>query len=137
MLDSVGERVERADEIVAINAEVEREVVARARGNADEGKSVRECCCGDNGERPVAAGDAERVRAARHCPVDQGCESLVRTDDDDVDAALEGPLGEPRALGLATAGPRIDEEDGPLRRIRGFPAGARPGTRHTSSLAAA
>ena len=64
-LDAVGERVERADQIVAIEAEVEREVVAGAGGNADERKSVCECGCCDDGERPVAAGDAERVGAAR------------------------------------------------------------------------
>ena len=65
-LDAVGERVERADQIAAVDAEVEREVVAGAGGNADEGKPVRESGCGDDGERPVAAGDAERVRAVRH-----------------------------------------------------------------------
>ncbi len=64
-LDAVGERVERADQIVAIDAEVEREVVAGAGGNADERKPVRECGCRDDGERAVAAGDAERVGAAR------------------------------------------------------------------------
>jgi hypothetical protein len=49
-LDSVGERVERADQIVAIEAEVEREMVAGAGGNADERKPVGECGCCDNGE---------------------------------------------------------------------------------------
>ena len=35
-LDAVGERVERADEIAAVDADVEREVVAGAGWNADE-----------------------------------------------------------------------------------------------------
>ena len=75
-LDAVGERVERADQIVAVNAKVEREVVAGAGGNADERKPMRECGCRDDGERPVAAGDAERVRAPRHSLVDQPCKRL-------------------------------------------------------------
>ena len=116
-LDAVGERVERADEIAAVDAEVEREVVAGAGGNADERKLVRECGCRDDGERSVAAGDAERVRAARHGVVDERCEVVVRAHDDHVDAALARPLGEAGARRLAAAGPRVDEEHGPPRRI--------------------
>ncbi len=33
--------------------------------------------CGYDGERAVAAGGAERVRAARHRVVDQRCEVVV------------------------------------------------------------
>ena len=73
-LDPVGERVERADQIAAIDAEVEREVVAGAGGDADERKPVRESGCGHDGERSVAAGDPERVRAVRHGLVDERCE---------------------------------------------------------------
>ena len=96
-LDPVGERVERADEIVAIDAEVECEMVARAGGNADEGKSVRECGRRDDGQRSVAAGDAERVGAARDGVGYQRSEVVVRAQDDHVDAALARPLGEPGA----------------------------------------
>ena len=104
-LDRVGERVERADQIAAVDAEVEREVVAGAGGNADERKVVRESGCGHDGERPVAAGDAERVRAARHRVVDERCEVVVRAQDDHVDAALACPLGEAGARRLAAARP--------------------------------
>jgi hypothetical protein len=41
-LDAVGERVERSDWILAIDADVKREMVARAGGNADEGNPARE-----------------------------------------------------------------------------------------------
>ena len=123
-LDAVGERVERADEIAAVDAEVEREVVAGAGGNADERKPVRECGCGDDGERSVAAGGAERVRAARHGLVDERCEVVVRAQDDHVDAELARPLGEAGARRLAATGLRVDEEHGPPRRIRGRPAGS-------------
>ena len=132
-LDAVGERVERADQIVAIEAEVEREVVAGAGGNADERKPVRECGCCDDGERPVAAGDAERVRAARHGVIDQRCEVVVRAQDDHVDAALARPLGEAGARRLAAAGPRVDEEHGPPRRINGVPAGTHHSERRSRS----
>ena len=67
-LDAVGEGVERAHQIAAVDADVEREVVAGAGGNADERKVVRERGCGHDGERPVAAGGAERVRAAAPRP---------------------------------------------------------------------
>jgi hypothetical protein len=46
-LDAVCERVERADRVAAIEAEVEREVVARACGHANEGEFVRERGRGD------------------------------------------------------------------------------------------
>ena len=75
-------------------------MVAGAGGNADERKPVRERGCGDDGERPVAAGDAERIRAARHGLVDQRCEVVVRAQDDHVDAALARPLGEAGARAL-------------------------------------
>ena len=94
-------------------------MVAGAGGNADEREPVRESGCGDDGERPVAAGDAERVRAARHRLVDERREVVVRAQDDHVDAALARPLGEAGARRLAATGPRVDEEHGPLRRIRG------------------
>ena len=124
-LDAVGERVERADEIVAIDAEVECEMVARAGGNADEGKPVRECGRRDDGQRSVAAGDAERVGAARDGVGDQRPEVVVRAQDDHVDAALARPLGEPGARGLAAARLRIDEEHG----RRGGSAARRSGCR--------
>ncbi len=49
-LDAVVEGVERADEVAAVDAEVEREVVAGSGGNADERKPVRDRGCGHDGE---------------------------------------------------------------------------------------
>ena len=99
--DAVGERVERPDQIMPIDAEVEREVVARAGGNADERKLV--CSSGGrhDGEGSVATGDAERVGAARHGVCDQRCEVVVRAHDDDVDAAVTREPREAGARGLA------------------------------------
>ena len=118
-LDAVGEGVERADEIAAVDADVEREVVARAGGDADERKVVRECDCCDDGERSVAARGAERVRAARDRVFDERGEVVIRAQDDHVDAELARPLGEAGARRLAAAGSRVQEEHGPLRWIRG------------------
>ena len=132
-LDAVGEGVERADQIAAVDAEVEREVVAGAGGNADERKVVRESGCGHDGERPVAAGDAERVRAARHRLVDERREVVVGAQDDHVDAALARPLGEAGARRLAATRPRVHEEHGPLRRIGGGPGVRRHPERRTRS----
>ena len=60
--DAVGERVERPDQIMPIDAEVEREVVARAGGNVDERKLVLE---GGRHDGEDVTGDAERVGAPR------------------------------------------------------------------------
>ena len=100
-LDSGGERVERADRIVGIEAEVEREVVARARRNADEREVVLDGGRGDHAERPVAAGSAEHIRAARDCVRDEPGQVVLRAQDDHVQAVLAGPLGETRARSLA------------------------------------
>ena len=62
-LDPVGERVERADQIAPVDAEVEREVVPGAGGDADEREPVRESGCGHDGERSVAAGEPVRSGA--------------------------------------------------------------------------
>ena len=101
VLDAVGEGFERAHQIAAVDADVEREVVAGAGGNADERKVVRERGCGHDGERPVAAGGAERVRAPRHRGVDERCEVVVGAQDDHLDAELARPLGEAGARRLA------------------------------------
>ena len=102
-LDAVGERVERPDQIAAIDAEVEREV-AGAGGDADERKPVWNGCCSDDGERSVAAGDPEHVDAARHSLVDQRCQVVVSAQNDHLDAALARPLGEAGARRLAATG---------------------------------
>ena len=65
-LEAVGERLERADEVVPIDAQVEREVISRAGGNADERQAVCTRSRRDDRERSVASGDAECIRAALH-----------------------------------------------------------------------
>ena len=73
-LAAVDERVEGADDVVAVDAEVEREVVARAGGNA----GVRQPALGrdrrDDRLRAVAAGHRERVGAAIERPAHERLE---------------------------------------------------------------
>jgi hypothetical protein len=62
-LDAVSERVERADRVVAIEPEIQGEVVACAGGDAHEGEPVRVRGRGGDRERSVATCDAERIGA--------------------------------------------------------------------------
>ena len=70
-LAAVHERVERADDVVAVDPEVEREMVPGARRYA----RVRQVELGrdhrDHGLRAVAAGHRERVRALLHRAADE------------------------------------------------------------------
>ena len=62
-----GERFERGERIVAVEAEISGEMVARAERDADEGRIGVECGLRDRGERPVAACHAEDLRSRRPC----------------------------------------------------------------------
>ena len=59
------ERAQRSDRVVAIEAEVAGEVVARAERNADEGPVRLDREGRDRRKRAVAARDAEDIRAGR------------------------------------------------------------------------
>jgi hypothetical protein len=56
---------------------------------------------GDDAERPVAAGHAEHVGAARHGVGNQRGEVVVRAKEGHVDSLLARTLGEIRTRGLA------------------------------------
>ena len=118
-LDSVvAERIQRADEVMSIDTEIERKVVPGAGRNADEGKTVGACGRGHDGERPVAARHAERVRPVCHGSIDERSKFLVRTEDDGIDPSLACPLDEARPRCPAVAGACVDEQDpvdGPVR----------------------
>ena len=64
-LVAVGERVERADDVVAVDAEIEGEVIPGAGGDAHERHVVLRRHPGDQCLRPVAAGHADDVGAPR------------------------------------------------------------------------
>jgi hypothetical protein len=59
---AVDERVEGADRIVPVQAEVAREVVPGPEGDADERKVALDRNGGDRRQRAVAPGHAERIR---------------------------------------------------------------------------
>jgi hypothetical protein len=132
-LDAVSQGVERADEIRAVNADVEGEVVTGTGGDTDERKVARERGRRRDGERPVSAGDAERVRPVRHGLVDERLEVVAGAQDDHVDAALACPFGEAGAGCLAAARPRVDKQHGPLWRIRRRPDAGRHAARRSRS----
>jgi hypothetical protein len=95
-------------------------------GHAYERKPVLESGRGHDRQRAVAARDPEDARSVRHRLVDERREAVAGSQNDRVDAALARQLGEVGALGLAAAGPRVDEEHGlrrrhPVRRIRAGP----------------
>ena len=122
-LDPVGERVERADQIAAVDAEVEREVVAGAGGNADERKPVRERGCCDDGERPVAAGDAERVRAARNGVATSAARSSSGRTTITSMPRSRARSARPARVALPPPDFGLTNEHGPPWRISGLPAG--------------
>ncbi len=88
---------------MAIDADVQCEMVARAGGDADEREPVRECGGRDDGQRAVAAGGTERVGSPRDGLGDQCSEVVAGAQDDRVDAALARQLGEAGAGRLPAA----------------------------------
>ena len=116
------ECIERADEIMPLDAEVEREVIAGPGRHARERKPVRQRDRGHDGERSIAAGHSEHVRATSDGFVGELSQVPIRIEDERVDSPLARPFDQARARCFSTAGPRVDEEDRPSRRIGGLPA---------------
>ena len=107
----VAERIQRADEVMSIETDIERKVVPGAGWNADERKPVGPRRRGRDPERPVATGHAERIRPVGHGFIDEGWQVVVRTEDEGVDPSLARPLDQPCLRCPAAAGPRVDEQD--------------------------
>ena len=111
-LAAVDERVEGADDVVAVDAEVEGEVVARARRDAGVGKVELGGDGGDDRLRAVAACHRQRVgpvgdriRASR-LEVVAGCRARSARS-----RAAWPPPPRDTALGLAAARQRVEEQD--------------------------
>ena len=74
-LVAVGERVERADDVVAVDAEIEGEVIPGTGGDAHKGNVVFRRHPGNQCLRPVASGHTDDVGAPRrthHGPASRG-----------------------------------------------------------------
>ena len=118
MLATVDERVQRPDHVIAVDAEVEREVVPGTGRDAGVGQSG----LGGDGRhdrlRAVATCHRQPIGAVRDGGPHQHFEVVARLQLDRLDTA--GPsLGRQREpLGLPAARPRIHEQDGLARRRR-------------------
>ena len=115
-LAAVDERIEGADDVVAVDAEVEREVVARAGGHARVGQPVLGGDRRDDRLRAVAAGHREPVGAALHGPANERLEVLAGLQLDRLDPARACLVGEREALRLAATRARVEEQHRPARR---------------------
>ena len=124
-----GERVQRTDRVVPVQAEVLGEVVAGAGRDAD----VRDAPgAGDRGHhrlRAVSSGHADHVGAVRDRLLHQLSQVSARFELDGVDAAAGRLRREADPTGLAVARARVDDQHPtPGRRRRRVPAAAcRPG----------
>jgi hypothetical protein len=97
----MGKRVERADDVIAVDAEIVREVVARARGNTGVGDVVRGRDLRDNRLRAVTSGDTDRVRSRRDsCRCDRA-QIVTGPEHEWFDASRATFAGEVEALRLA------------------------------------
>ena len=106
-----------ADDVVAVDADVQGEMVARSRRDADERQAVRLRNGCDDRERSVSARDAERIRAAGNLGRGERGPIVAASEDAHGDAALIRTLDEARAFRATAAGHGVDEQDRPLRRI--------------------
>ena len=115
-LAAVDERLEGTDDIVAVDAEVEREVVAGAGGHARVRQPELGGDRGDDRLRAVPARHREPVRAALDRAADEHLEIVTRLQLDRLDPPLARLLGEREALRLPAAGARIEEQHRSARR---------------------
>ena len=108
-LRSVGERAQGADRIVAVEAEVAREVVTGTERDADERGIAFERNLRDRRQRAVASGHAQEVgrRGPGHLR-----RILVLLQDVGLDTDRPCLGGELVGGGRALAGTRIDEKEG-------------------------
>ena len=117
-LAAVHERVEGADDVVAIDSEVQCEVVPGAGGNAGVGQPALGRDRRDDRLRSVAAGHRERVGAAFHRPADERLEVVALLQLDRLDPSGACLVGEREALRLAATRAGVEEEHRTLRRGR-------------------
>ena len=110
-LPAVDERVERAHDVVPVDSEIEREVVAGTRRDAGERQIV---LGGDRGHQrlgAVTAGGRQSVGSPGHRVADELCEVVAGLQLDRLDPACPRLVGEVVAHGLAAARARVPHHD--------------------------
>ena len=103
-LQPVSERIERTDDIVAIDTEIEGKVVARPRRDADVRNVVLRRHRRDERLRSVAAGNTDRVRTSRHGSRRDAEQIVAVPEHDRFDSPRGAFADEAEALSLPAAG---------------------------------
>ena len=118
-LTAINERVQCTDDVVAVNAEIEREVVAGAGRHACVWQPDFGSDLGNDRLRAVPAGHREPVRATLDRATYEHLKVIAGLQLDRLDATLTSLLGELEAFRLPTTGARIEEQHrSPRRRER-------------------
>ena len=115
------EGVERSEQVVPGDSQIEGEVVARPGGKADERQVVLCRRSGDCRQRAVTAGHAQRVGSVVDGDRNERREVVCRSEHDRLDASFACSVSEGRPRCLAVAGPGIDQQHGSPRRIDALP----------------
>ena len=114
-LPAVDEGVERTDDVVAVDPEIEREVVARARRNA----GVRQRALGGDrshdGLRAVSPGHRQRVRTAFDRGPDERLEVVAPLQLDRLDPPRAASSARAKCSALPPPGLRVVEQHRPAR----------------------
>ena len=114
-LEAVLERVEGADDVVAVDTEVEREVVAGAGRDAHERQAVLARDPGDEGLGTVATGHPQHVGAPRDRVAASAARSSPGSSTTGSIPRCSASRTRSNFTDLAAARPRVHQQDGPLR----------------------
>ena len=120
--ERIGERVERPDEVIRVQAQVAGEVVSGPGRNAYERDSMGGCGGRHDRQRSVSARHAEYVGPARRSLGCEGAEVVARPQDDRLDPPFTSRLDKPGPSSPAAAGLQIDEEHGLPRGVSAGPS---------------
>ncbi len=112
MLDTAREGVERADDVVAVEPQVERKVVPRPRRDADVGQVVLHGDLGYQRLRAVASGHADHVGGPGRLDGERA-QIVASLQDDRFDASPARLVHEVEPLDLPASRPRVHEKHGP------------------------
>ncbi len=119
--------VQGADDVVTVDAQIERQVIAGARRDAHVRETALHRHLGDDRLRSVPAGHAERAGARVRGVERQSAQVVAAGQQDRRDAPLAALVGEVKPLDLSAARPWIHDQDRTARRRQALPAGGVPG----------